>query len=365
MLVVSIEQAVAAPTCTLRLADAGARVIKIERAEGETARHYDKAVHGTSAYFAWLNRGKESIVLDLKTEPDLALLKQMIAQADIFVQNLAPGAAARLGLASDKLVAQFPQLIAVNIVGYGQDTPYRNEKAYDLLVQAESGICSVTGTAQSPARVGVSICDIGTGMNAHAAVLEALIARQKTAAGKVIDVAMFDTMADWMSVPLLHFEHQQKITERIGVAHAAIAPYGAFDCRDGQVVISIQNPSEWPNFCQLVLQRPDLTTDPRFIDNPARLENRQLLDQLINQIFVTLPREEIFARSHLAGTVCSQLSTVADLSTHPALKRMVTKLPDGEFSAVAPPLHPNLTPGPVPEIGEHSEKIRREFGENP
>ena len=213
LLVVAIEQAVAAPLCTMRLADGGARVIKIERSEGETARHYDKAVKGMSAYFTWLNRGKESAVLDLKNTDDLALVHRMVAQADVFIQNMAPGATARLDLDAAKLVERHPRLIVVDIVGYGQTTPYRDMRAYDMLVQAESGLCAVTGTDDTPSKVGVSAADIATGMNAHAAILEALIAREKTGRGQAIEIAMFDGMADWMTVPLLHLEHAQRDTE--------------------------------------------------------------------------------------------------------------------------------------------------------
>ena len=214
LFVVTIEQAVAAPMCTLRLADAGARVVKIERPEGDTARHYDRSVKGVSAYFAWLNRGKESAVLDLKDAGDLAVAHRMVARADVFVQNLAPGASARLGLGAR--LARHPRLIVVDIVGYGQDTPYREMRAYDMLVQSESGICAVTGTPDTPSKVGVSVADIATGMNAHAAVLEALIARDKTGRGRAIEVAMFDGMADWMAVPLLHLEHEGRETRATG-----------------------------------------------------------------------------------------------------------------------------------------------------
>jgi len=230
LLVVAVEQAVAAPLCTQRLADAGARVIKIERAEGDPARHFDATVQGTSAYFAWLNRGKESVVLDLKSEPDAALLRRMIGRADIFVQNLAPGAASRLGFGAADLVARHDRLVALDIVGYGQDTDCRAMRAYDMLVQAESGICAVTGTPDAACKVGVSIADIGTGMTAHAALLEALLGRAQSGRGRAIEIAMFDTMAEWMSVPLLHWEQAGQATPRVGLAHASIYPYGRFAC---------------------------------------------------------------------------------------------------------------------------------------
>ncbi|MEQ8346727.1 MAG: CaiB/BaiF CoA-transferase family protein [Sneathiellaceae bacterium] len=365
LLVVSVEQAVAAPTCTVRLADAGARVIKVERAGGETARHYDRAVHGISGYFAWLNRGKESAVLDLKAAADLALLGRMVARADVFVQNLAPGASARLGFGAAELVARHPRLIALDIVGYGQDTAYRDMKAYDLLVQAESGICAVTGTPEVPAKVGVSIADVGTGMTAHAAVLEALIARGISGRGRAIEIAMFDVMADWMTVPTLYWEMQGRDTPRCGLSHAIIFPYGAVDCLDGQVCVAVQAREEWPRFCDGVLQRPELATDPRFHDNPARVENRAALQAVMDGVFGGLTRAEAIARLDLAGLPYGSVSTVADMPAHPARRRIDVPLPAGApaegFSCTAPPLHPKLEPGPLPALGEHTDRIRAEF----
>ena len=361
LLVVSIEQAVAAPMCTLRLADAGARVIKVEHPRGETARHYDTAVKGTSAYFAWLNRGKQSIVLDLKSDEGQALLARMVARADVFVQNLAPGAAARLGFGSSNLVERHPRLIAVDIVGYGQDTAYSQMKAYDMLIQAESAICAVTGTEEVPSKVGVSICDIATGMNAHAAILEALIDRAKTGTGRAIEMAMFDAMADWMSVPLLHYEHLGRVTPRLGLAHASIYPYCVYDCADSQIVVSVQNPDEWRRFCAGVLLKPELVEDPRFHDNPSRVANKPELDAIIAEVFAPLPRAEVVARSNAAGTVYSNVSSLADLSKHPALRRITVQVPGGAFESVAPPLRPELSPGPVPALGEHTDRIRQEF----
>ncbi|MCC6383421.1 MAG: CoA transferase, partial [Dehalococcoidia bacterium] len=279
LLVVSIEQAVAAPLCTVRLADAGARVIKIERTDGETARHYDSTVAGMSAYFVWLNRGKESAALDLKSPEDLALLHRMVTKADVLVQNLLPGAIDRLGLSEESIVEKFPRLIAVNIVGYGQDTPYARMRAYDMLVQAESGLCAVTGTPETPSKIGVSAADIATGMNAHAAILEALIARGKTARGRVVEISMFDGMADWMSVPLLHYEHAGLETARHGLAHASIYPYRNYLCRCGRtIVVAIQHNDEWKRFCSGVLKRDDLLADQRFSSNARRVANREGLD---------------------------------------------------------------------------------------
>jgi crotonobetainyl-CoA:carnitine CoA-transferase CaiB-like acyl-CoA transferase len=362
LLVIALEQAVAAPTCTLRLADAGARVIKIERAEGETARHYDKAVHGTSAYFAWLNRGKESIVLDIKAEDDRALLERMIARADVFVQNLAPGAAARLGLGSAELVERYPRLIAVDIAGYPQDTSYRSMRAYDMLVQAESGICAVTGTPDTPVKVGVSMADVMTGMNAHAAILEALIERTQTGRGKAIEITMFDAMADMMSVPLLHLEHAGKETPRTGLSHASIYPYGSVACSDGEIVIVVQNPGEWRRLCVGVLDRPDLVDDPRFSDNPKRVENRAALAAILSEVFGAMTRAqaiEVLGQNALAW---SNVSTVADLSRHPALRRITVDTPGGAFEAVRSPVRgAQVKGGTVPALGADGDRIRQEF----
>jgi crotonobetainyl-CoA:carnitine CoA-transferase CaiB-like acyl-CoA transferase len=362
LFVVTIEQAVAAPMCTLRLADAGARVVKIERPEGDTARHYDRSVKGVSAYFAWLNRGKESAVLDLKDAGDLAVAHRMVARADVFVQNLAPGASARLGLGARALLARHPRLIVVDIVGYGQDTPYREMRAYDMLVQSESGICAVTGTPDTPSKVGVSVADIATGMNAHAAVLEALIARDKTGRGRAIEVAMFDGMADWMAVPLLHLEHEGRETARHGLSHASIYPYAPYACRDGEVVIAIQSPLEWLRFCDGVLERPDLCDDPRFADNPSRVKNRESLDAELRPFFAGLTRDEAVARLEALQIAWSRVSTVRDLAAHPALRRVDVPLPNGETIGVPRPAgRSRLDAGIVPALGQHTAAIRAEF----
>ncbi len=361
LLVVAIEQAVAAPVCTLRLADGGARVVKIERAEGETARHYDKAVQGTSAYFAWLNRGKQSAVLDLKAADDLGILRRMLLKADVFVQNLAPGAAARLGLGAADLHPHNPGLILVDILGYGQDTAYRAMRAYDMLVQAESGLCAVTGTPDVPSKVGVSVADIATGMQAHALILEALIERSRSGRGKQIEVAMFDTMADWMSVPLLHLEAAGRETHRHGLAHASIYPYRPYACQDGQIVIAIQNPAEWARLCA-ALARPDLTNDPRFADNAARVANRAALDAEIAPVFAAETRQQMIARLEAAQIAWGNVSTVADLSQHPALRRAAVTLPNGEAVAIPRPAgRQQIAQGAVPALGQHTAAIRAEF----
>jgi itaconate CoA-transferase len=361
--VVALEQAVAGPICSMRLADAGARVVKIERPQGDPARHYDHAVQGTSAYFAWANRGKESAVLDVKQPADLALVKRMIERADVFIQNFAPGAASRLGLGATSLVARHPKLIAVDIVGYGRDTPYGAMRAYDMLVQAESGICAVTGTPETPSKVGVSIADTAAGMNAHAAVLEALIARGRDGRGRAIEIALFDGMADWMSVPLMHYEHRGQVTGRHGLSHASIYPYGTFRCRDGEVVIAIQNRAEWQRLCEGVLGRPDLFADPRFADNPARVTNRGALDAEIGPVFAGLCVREAIAKLGAGKIAWARVTGLAELSVHPALRRIPVDIPGGRFQAVAPALHPHLSAGPVPALGQHTESLRQEFVE--
>lgn len=362
LLVVALEQAVAAPTCTLRLADAGARVIKIERAGGETARHYDKIVHGTSAYFAWLNRGKESAVLDIKDADDRALLERMVAGADVFVQNLAPGAAHRLDLGAADLVVRYPRLIAVDMVGYRQDSAARDMRAYDMLIQAESGICAVTGTPDAPVKVGVSIADTVTGMNAHAAILEALIERSRTDRGKAIEIAMFDAMADMMSVPLLHHDYAGRPTPRTGLAHASIFPYGSVACVDGEIVIVVQNPGEWRRLCIGVLERPELIEDTRFADNPGRVDNREVLSAILAEVFGRLTRAEAIERLETHALAWSNVSTVADLSGHVALRRIVLEVPGGTFEGIGSPLRRVVKSGVVPGLGAHTEALRREFG---
>ena len=369
LLVVALEQAVAAPYCSSRLADAGARVIKIERAEGDFARGYDRVVHGESAYFVWLNRGKESIVLDIKDPADSALLTAMVAEADVFIQNLAPGAAGRAGFGSAELRARHPGLVTVDISGYGDSGPYAEMKAYDLLVQAETGLAGITGAPQEPGRVGVSVCDIAAGMYAHQAVLEALIARGRGGQGRAIAVSLFDGMADWMTVPLLHQVYGGRAPTRVGLNHPSVSPYGAYACGDGSaVLISIQNEREWTRFCAEVLDQPALAEDPRFRDNTARVENRPDLNREIDAVFSTRDRAAVIAGLRAARIAYGSLNTVADLADHPQLRRAVVDSPSGPVDLVAPP--PRVADdggarlGPVPGLGEHGEALRREFGAN-
>ncbi len=365
LLVVSLEQAVAAPYCSSRLADAGARVIKIERAEGDFARGYDQAAKGLSSYFVWLNRGKQSLVADIKRADDAALLGRLLARADVFIQNLAPGAAARAGFASAALREQHERLITVDISGYGETGDYATMKAYDLLVQAESGLAMVTGRPEGPGRVGVSACDIACGMAAHAGVLEALIERGITGRGKGIAVSLFDGMADWMNVPLLYYEGTGRAPERIGLAHPSICPYGAFATADGALVlISIQNEREWADFCARFMDQPDLPRRPGFEVNVIRVANRAAVDAHVAAMFATLTRDQAAAKLRAANTAYGFVNDVAALADHPALRRVTVQTPGGAVSIAAPPVLTSDGPrslGPVPGIGDHSAAIRREF----
>lgn len=369
LLVVALEQAVAAPYCTSRLADAGARVIKVERADGDFARGYDQVAKGQSAYFVWLNRGKESLTADIKNDDDRALLLSMISNADVFIQNLAPGAAERAGLGSEQLRKANPRLITVDISGYGESGPYRDMKAYDLLVQSESGLASVTGAASEPGRVGVSICDISCGMYAHTAILEALIERdfagKGTGKGKGIKVSLFDSVADWMTVPLLHQDYAGQAPERVGLNHPGITPYGSYECKHGQqIVLAIQNEREWVDFCKVVLEKPEIAIDERFDSNVNRCAHRQALDIEIDSVFVSLSREQIVSRLKKGKIAFGVLNTVAEFSKHPQLKRAKLDTPAGTIEIVAPPAEFSdgaRSFGPVPSLGEHSQAIRREF----
>ena len=365
LMVVSLEQAVAAPYCSSRLADAGARVIKLERPEGDFARAYDSASNGMSSYFVWLNRGKQSLTVDIKNPDDAALLHRMLAKADVFIQNLAPGAAARAGFGSDALRAAYPRLITVDISGYGEDGPYAEMKAYDLLVQAEVGLAAITGHEAGPGRVGVSACDIACGMAAHSGVLEALIARGITGKGKGIKVSLFDGMADWMNVPLSFYEHLGKAPVRMGLAHPSICPYGAFALNDGaQVLISIQNEREWAAFCARFMDEPDLPKRAGFESNAVRVANRPMVDAYIAAKFATMNREQVAVKLKAANTAFGFVNEVADLSRHPALRRVAVETSVGTMHLAAPPVVLSDGPralGPVPDIGAQSATIRAEF----
>lgn len=334
--VVSVEQAVAAPFCTSRLADAGARVIKIERPEGDFARTYDRVAKGQSAYFVWLNRGKESVILDLADPSARDRLSALIAEADVFVQNLKLGALARLGFAVPELRRRHPRLITCSITGYGESGPYRNRKAYDLLIQAESGLASITGGPDAPARVGVSIVDIATGAAAHTAVLEALIGRGVTGEGSAITVSMFDVMADWLTVPLLQQEAGSP-PMRIGLAHTSIAPYGVFTTSEGKpILIAIQNDREWLKLCTEVLRRPEAATDPRFSTNLERVRNRVATDELVGAAFRRAAMAELIERLTKADIAFAEVHDMEGLSRHPHLRRVSVSTPNGEVDLPAP-----------------------------
>ena len=365
ILVVSLEQAVAAPFCTSRLADAGARVIKVEREGGDFARAYDRVVNGESGYFVWLNRGKESLVLDIKDAGDAALLSRIVARADVLVQNLAPGAAVRAGFGSDELRRRHPRLVTCDISGYGEEGAYADMKAYDMLVQAESGLCSITGSPAEPGRIGVSACDIGTGLYAHAAILEALYARERTGEGRAIRVSMFGSMADWMAVPLLRYDYAGEVVERTGLSHPMIQPYGAFATGDGPpILIAIQNEREYVRFCDEVLGQPELVEDPRFHDNPSRCENVAELKVVIEATFTAMERSTLIARLRASKIAFGEVNDVVGLSAHPSLARTGVETPSGHVDMVAPPARvagERRALRPVPALGEHSAAIREEF----
>ena len=364
LLVVALEQAVAAPLCTCRLADAGARVIKIERPEGDFARYYDDLVHGESAYFVWLNRGKESVVLDLATQVDRAVLAALIAKADVFVQNLKPGAAAKLGFDIARLRRDHPRLIACSISGYGEDGPYATRKAYDLLVQAESGLASITGAPDTPSRVGVSVVDIATGMNAYEAILEALIARGHTGEGAEISVSMFDAMADWMTVPLLQHEGG-RTPQRVGLAHPSIAPYGVFKTKDGaEILISIQNDREWVILTRDVMGNAALAADPAFATNVARMARRADTDRRVAAAFAAMTVADLSQKLAHADIAFARVGDTEILRRHPHLRRVTYGAPSGPVSCPAPAARRRgeaRAYGDVPALGAHTAEVKAEF----
>lgn len=365
ILVISLEQAVAAPLATARLAEAGARVIKVERPEGDFARGYDRLVHGESAYFVWINRGKESVCLDLRQPEDLSLLKRMIAAADVFVQNLAPGAAARLGVGADEMTALNPALIYVSISGYGEDGPYRDQKAYDMLIQGESGLLSVNGTPEGSARVGISVCDIAAGETAFASVLQSLIARAKTGGGRVIEVSLFHTMADWMNVPYLQTRYGGVAPKRLGLRHPSIAPYGAFTCADGrQVLLSVQNDREWAAFATKVLGNVALIQDPRYATNVGRVSHMAEIEALITPVLAQIDREAAVTLLSGAGIACGRLSTMEDMERHPQARHITVDSPTGPVQMMVRGVRFSdgiEESGAIPALGEHSAAIRAEF----
>jgi crotonobetainyl-CoA:carnitine CoA-transferase CaiB-like acyl-CoA transferase len=368
ILVVSLEQAVAAPYASCKLADAGARVIKVEREEGDFARNYDKLVHGQSSYFVWLNRGKESLCLDVKNEADSRLLLDVISKADVFIQNLAPGAVDRLGFGAKTLLEKFPSLICCSLSGYGEDGPYREQKAYDMLVQGESGLISVNGTADSVARVGISVCDITAGMTAYAAIVQSLFARSRTGKGRIIEVSLFHAIADWMNVPYLQTRYGNKPPPRVGVRHPTISPYGAFTCRDGKMVLlSIQNEREWQKLCSDVLGDATLATSAHYASNVLRVKNNFELERTIGTCLKDFTREEAITRLSKAGIACGRLSDMQDLVKHPQLRHTRVQSGGADIDVLAPgAFFPGETQRSrkVPEIGEHSQAIRSQFSKS-
>jgi itaconate CoA-transferase len=353
--VIAVEQAVAAPFCSSRLADAGAHVIKIERPEGDFARGYDAAAKGQSSYFVWLNRGKDSVVVDLATPEGRKAMEELIATADVLLQNLKPGSMDKLGFTRERLRKDYPRLICATITGYGDTGPYAHRKAYDLLIQAESGLASITGGPEGPSRVGVSIVDVATGAAAHAAILEALIGRSVSGEGADIRISMFDVMADWLTVPLLNAEAGNE-PKRMGLAHPSIAPYGVFRSKDGKdILISIQSEREWKILCAKVLGNADLAADPRLVNGVERVRNRAFTDQTVSDIFGSLSRDELLKRLTDADIAFAEVNTMADLTTHPHLRRITVNTPNGEVSYPAPAaiwVDAPRSYGAVPGIGE-------------
>jgi crotonobetainyl-CoA:carnitine CoA-transferase CaiB-like acyl-CoA transferase len=364
--VVALEQAVAAPLATSRLADAGARVIKLERPDGDFARGYDDYVLGQSSYFVWNNRGKQSCTVDLKQPEDLQLLLSMLGQADVFVQNLAAGATDRLGIGSAALRERFPRLIVCDIGGYAEGTPDHRRKAYDLLIQAETGLAGVTGSEESgPSRVGISVCDIATGQAAYAAILEALLLRERTGRGSHVQLSLFDTIAEFMNVPYLAQRYGDRTPRRPGLAHPSIAPYGVFRTSDGEILISIQNEREWKVFCEEVLRDPTLATDPLYSRNTERVKNRAGLDATVQRAIEDASSDDICRLLDEVRIAYGRLSTVRDLMQHRSAAFAEVETPQGTVALLAPP---NVVDGrrptlrPVPALGEHDDMLRAEFG---
>ena len=369
--VVSLEQAVAAPFASRQLADLGARVIKIERPKiGDFARDYDQTVKGLSSHFVWLNRSKESLTLDVKQPKAREILEKLVARADVFIQNLAPGAARRLGLAADVLLARHPRLVVCDISGYGDSGPYAHKKAYDLLVQSEAGVLSVTGTGETPSKVGISIADIATGMYAYSGILTALYDREKTGKGARVEVTMLEALGEWMTFPLLYTHFGGAAPPRTGPDHATIVPYGGYRAGDGKnVMLGVQNAREWVAFCDKVLGQPALAGDPRYDTNLKRLERRAEITALINQVFSTLTAEQVVARLDAAGIANARINTPGEVWDHPQLKarerwREIGS-PAGPLAVTLPPATISGTEacmGPVPAIGEHTGRILGELG---
>ena len=365
LLVISLEQAVAAPYAASRLADAGARVIKVERPEGDFARGYDADANGYSSYFVWLNRGKESVALDLKQPDDLQIFNQMLSKADVFIQNLMPGALDRLGVSMADLRQADRRLITCDISGYGASGPFAQMKAYDFLVQAEVGLAQITGAPEEPGRVGVSTCDIAAGMTAHAAILQALVARAKTGEGRAIEVSLFHALADWMNVPYLQHHYGGREIRRPGLHHPTIAPYGAYRCGDDRMLlISIQNEREWLRLCDDVLDQPDLPQNPKFDSNVHRVENRASLDAIMNGVFSQYSIDKIAEKLQAAQIAFGRLNDMDVFTQHPQNRFVSVRTSSGDVQLLSPGAIVNgILPrlGDVPDLGQHSAAIRAEF----
>jgi itaconate CoA-transferase len=374
ILVIALEQAVAAPFATRQLADLGARVIKIERpGGGDFARHYDESTRGQSSYFVWLNRGKESIELDVKSARGQAVIAALLARADVFVQNLGPGAAERLGLSAADLRARHPRLIACTVSGYGPDGPYRHKKAYDLLVQCEAGLLSITGTAAEPAKAGISVADIAAGVYAYSGVLTALYERERTGAGSSFEVSLLDALGEWMGAPYYYHVYGERPARRSGARHAFISPYGPYAAPGGgQVFIGLQNEREWAVLCEQILRRPDLVADPRFATNSGRVAHDEELTPIIEDALTTMPPDRLVALLDEAGIASARLRTPQEFAAHPQLEARdrwrEVDTPGGPVKALLPPVtSPDREPamGPVPALGQHTAAILAELGIDP
>ena len=369
--VVSLEQAVAAPFATRQLADLGARVIKVERPRtGDFARSYDATAKGLSSHFVWLNRSKESLTLDLKKEGAREALARLLERADVFVQNLAPGAAGRLGFGAEALRERLPRLVVCDLSGYGASGPYRDKKAYDLLVQCEAGLVSVTGTPEVPSKVGIAVADIAAGMYAYSGILAALFRRERTGEGAALEVSLFEALGEWMGFPAYYAMYGGKEPPRSGARHASIAPYGPFECGDGErIFFGVQNEREWESFCETLLGRPGMAEDELFDDNSRRVENREALEEEISAVLGQLSSEEVVARLEKAGVANARMRTVREFIEHPQLEardrwREVGS-PAGSLNASLPPIAMSETEpvmAPIPSVGEHTDEILIELG---
>lgn len=364
--VVSLEQAVAAPYCGVLLADAGARVVKIERDEGDFARGYDRGAAGQSTIFAWLNHGKESLCLDLNAPEDSALLRAMLRKADVFLHNLAPGSLARRGFGGEALRQENPALITCEITGYGAEGAAASRKAYDFLIQAEAGLCAVTGSPDAPARVGVSITDLSAGLTAFSAILRALIQRGRTGQGVDLSVSMFDVIADWMNMPLMAHRYFGPAPQRLGLTHTFVAPYGAFAARDGIVMLSIQNDREFRRFAAEILDQPGLADDPRFARNPDRVTHRDALTAIIEGVFGAHDRDTVIARLEASRIACARFNEVSDLSAHPFLRNTTVNFGGQSIDIADLPVQSDAgRRAEAPALGQHSAALRAEFGTTP